>query len=1130
MITLVLALLGSPAAIAAPATVLQHDVSVTVDGGRRLTERITWVVRIDEPEACVAGLLAPAGLDGAADGGAMVLEDVFVVPPDVAAGDTFTLEMTHKGGRGSHSGWLQSAPDLPVEEASLKVSAPGWVPLTVWADPGATPDYDIRSSRRTVTMQWRDVAEGEVSRAAWSTYADWEEASAATIRSVDKRMASKNELGRDVAGDIEGLGVAGIVERAFERVALEPGPMGTWEDARSAVEVAEARSGRAVDRAMLVLSLLRIAGMKATPGMFRPSTDEAFPVTVPAPALLPRPMVVVQTDRGLIYVDPSAERAAVPARPASMLGATVWVPGQMPLALPERGIVDGAVTVSTALNLSGDGSATWSASVSSTGAATEYLRQLLAPLDEAEQREAFLRLVRQSRPDAERLEVKVSGDRRTRDDLRITLSGFDPSALEQVDYGLRGRIAPTLASALAAWLPPRVQVIEQVSVTPPSTVTILASRLAPSAFQPEALVARTYGREGPRAVVTAEVQRPYRQTSPAVDAAAASFLEAQAKEGVELLLFTPASKATLQGIAASPQLDAAEKAVLTAQLWWAEGNEKKAAKTLKKAAVQVGFEPLLEGVVYFAQPGDMRPFEAMEVVADEDQGLLIQVVEGLEVAGRLREAWLASVPLHSATDPDVRARALLLAERLQPAEAPTDDPEGAEAWRDPAELLADAAGAAGADDPRVLFRQAELALERGETAAAEAMLDKVSGLGAGGPKVDAMRALAAAKAGLPRDEVTLQIEAAVRAAPANPEVIDFAARATAEVGARDAALTYALTAARIANDRPDLWHGASERALAASDLGTAAYAARRASDLSPDDAARARWLATLGTLLVDQELAELGAGRANEALVSPWPPSLEERMGMAPEEALLGLLDVAEQEVAGDPRMLAMRAQMRIDAGQLDAGARDGMALAQAYQWKEGWALAFAATAGRQYSTVLRKELDSAAASQLLAQSVRMEYGLVTGSSDPLRDARALDDDPRAQTLLEVVANPRDAAARVEGWPEELADPGYAPPKGYRTNKALSAVPGVRAYSNADAATGIVRLGAITGLLPPPLNELYTVDPQPLERLDNGGQVVRLDGGVMPLYAAVAFDGEHEVYGLGFSEEAAKLALSDAMP
>lgn len=1124
-----------PIAHAAPATVLSHDVSVSVDGGRQLTERITWTVRIDDPEACAAGLIAPAGLDGATDGGAMVLEDVLIVPPDAATGSTYTLSATRRGDRGGHSGFLATAPDLPVETASLTVSAPGWTPLTVWADPGATSDYAISSSRRTVTMAWEGVPDDGGARAAWSTFADWNEAADATIDRITSRMTDKVTLGREVAADLEGLGVSGVVERAYGRVALVPGPAGTWSDALPALEASEAREGRAVDRAMLMLNLFEIAGMKATPGHFRPAADQAFPVSVPAPSLLPRPMVVVETEEGRVYIDPTAERAAVPDRPASMLGATVWVPGEMPFTLAEQGIDDGSVMLSTSVNLGGDGSATWSATLHSTGAATEYLRELLAPLEEREQEEAFQRLVQQARPGAQRVSVKVSGARRTRDELRITLSGFDPAALESVGYGLRGTIAPTLAPALAGWLPPRVQVQETLDIVPPGAVNILASRLAPSGFQPEALVSRRYGREGRRAVLHTEVQRPYRVTSPAIDEAAAAFLQDQATAGVELLLFTEVSSATLAGVQDSTSLSPAEKAVLTAQLWWQEGNDRKAQKTLLKAAPTVGFDALLDGVVYFAQPGDRRPFDAMTLVAAEDPEKLLRVAEGMERAGRLRDAWLASAPLTTAADPDTRTRALLLAERLQPVEAEAGDEAAQAAWRDPSQLLEEAAaaaatlpGAAPEGDARVLFRQAELALERGDTGDAEALLDQVGALGAGGARVDAMRAFAAAKAGIPRDEVVAALEAAVRAAPSDADVVDFAARATAEVGAREEALTYALTAARIANDRPDLWDAAAHAALRASDLGAAAYAARRASDLDPGDAARARYLLTLATLLVDRDLAEEASARNGMSLPLPWPPSLSDRMALAPEEALLGLLDVADAEVGADPRMLAMRAQMRIDAGQLDAGARDGIALAERYQWKEGWALAFAATAGRQYSTELQKALDDAAGSQLLARTVRMEFALITGRGDALRDARALPEEPRAKALLDAVAKPADALAAIEGWPADVPDPSRTTPKGYRASTALSSAPGVRGWSHPDAAQGILRVGAITGLLPPPLHGLYTVDPQPLERLETG-QVVRLDGGTMPVYAAVAFDGTEEVYGLGFSVRAAKQALADAL-
>jgi hypothetical protein len=137
----------------------------------------------------------------------------------------------------------------------------------------------------------------------------------------------------------------------------------------------------------------------------------------------------------------------VPDRPASLLGATVWVPGQLPFALPDLGVVDGRVSVETTVTVAGDGSATWSSSVGATGAAIEYLRQLLAPLDDAGRGEAIGRLALQGRPDIERLNVATSGVKQVEQALRITVSGFDAKALTAVDYGLRGTIAGLVAPA-----------------------------------------------------------------------------------------------------------------------------------------------------------------------------------------------------------------------------------------------------------------------------------------------------------------------------------------------------------------------------------------------------------------------------------------------------------------------------------------------------------------------------------------------------------------------------------------------------------------------------------------------------------------------------------------------------------
>lgn len=1111
---------------AAPATIVEHRVDVSIDSRRQLTETVQVTVRVDDPAACAAGVFVPPGLDGASSGGALVLEDLLVVPPDAVVGSVYTLKASRRGPRGSHSGVVRAAPDLPVEQATLTVSAPSYLPLTVWADPGATPTYAFSRRSRNVTMQW---GEGSSPRAAWSTYPDWAAASKEVEDAVVGKLATKSALGRDVATDLEGLGVSGITERAFDRVALEGGPPGTWADARGALEVSKSRSGTAAERGVLLLSLLEIAGFEAKPALFRPAdAGEGFPATVPAPALLTRPMVVVETSKGQVLVDPAADRASVPDRPASLLGATVWIPGQLPFALPDLGVVDGRVTILTDVTIAGDGSATWHASVGSTGAATEYLRELLAPLDEAGRSDAVGRLVGLGRPGMDRLQVKTSGVGGTDQPLKITVSGFDQQAMKVVDYGLIGTIAPTMAAGLAEWLPPNVQVTESMSIAPPPALTILGSSTDPSAFQPEALVSRHYRREGPRALLEVEVQRPYRDATPAQDSAARAFLGEQAPKGVEMLLFTAPSKATVNGLMASTMLTDAEKVILTAQLWWSAGNDKKAAKALKKGVARVGFASVLEGVSKRAQPGDLRPWSAMLELAGEEDTLRMAVASQMAKKGLFREAWLASAPLQKSTDASVSLSALLLAERIQGPKPGADDGEATGLWREPDALLADASAVAPTD-ARVLFRQAQRALEAGETTKAETILDGIQKSGEGSGAAAALGALAAAQSGIPRDEVVARIDEAVLMAPTDPEVIALAGLATAAVGAHHEALAFALTAARIAGDDPLMWDAAADRALAASDLGTAVYSARRASDLDATSVPRAKRLSALAQLLVDKEAYEVGLKRSGAQAEGAWPPTLDHRMRDAPPEALLGLLDVAEDEVAAEPRLLAMRAQMRIDMGRLDEGARDGLYLADRYAWPEGWALAYAGTAGRQYSSVLQDRLNDAANSQATAQATRMEVGLITGASDPLRDARELGDDLRATALRDAVADPKAAAAGVEGWPADLPTPSSSPPKGYRVNRALGASAGVVAYSNADAGLAVMRLGGITGLLPAPLHQLYSMNPQPLERLDGGGQVVRLDGGVIPLYAAIAFDGAEEVYGLGFSAEAAKRALRDAL-
>ncbi|MEQ1506449.1 MAG: hypothetical protein ABMB14_29750, partial [Myxococcota bacterium] len=279
-----------------PATVLDHRVVATIDAAQQLTETVTWTVRIDDPAACSAGLVAPPGLDGANDDGARVLDDLLVIPPSTPVGATFTLEQTHAATGAAQSGVFQSAPDLPTRHASLVVEVPSTTPLTVWADPSSTPRYDTRRARR-VEASWSDVAPGAVAEAAWSTWRSWADAGA-IVASVDRKLADKGVLGRTVAGDLEGLGLGGIVDRVLTTVAIDPGPPGEWATARSAAAIADSGHGTAAERGVLLLAMLEIAGIEAEPVYFRSSrAPGTFPITVPAPRLLPHPAVAIRPSR-----------------------------------------------------------------------------------------------------------------------------------------------------------------------------------------------------------------------------------------------------------------------------------------------------------------------------------------------------------------------------------------------------------------------------------------------------------------------------------------------------------------------------------------------------------------------------------------------------------------------------------------------------------------------------------------------------------------------------------------------------------------------------------------------------------------------------------------------------------------
>ena len=233
-----------------------------------------------------------------------------------------------------------------------------------------------------------------------------------------------------------------------------------------------------------------------------------FPLAVPAPALLGQPIVVVHRDRGDLFIDPAIDTVQVPDVPAAMVGGIVWTPGALPRELTSTRTSDGRVTVNGTLQVSPDGSATWTADVTASGTASERLRDLLRPLEEGSRVEALRKVVAAGRPDLSRFTAKVVGVDLTRRDVRLTLAGKDEALLVPVGSGLAGRVPALLAPALAAWLPPNLTVTETLAIQFPGDLQILATALPDSVYDESALVVRSTTRQGRRLSLTTEAERP----------------------------------------------------------------------------------------------------------------------------------------------------------------------------------------------------------------------------------------------------------------------------------------------------------------------------------------------------------------------------------------------------------------------------------------------------------------------------------------------------------------------------------------------------------------------------------------------------------------------------------------------
>lgn len=1090
----------------APATVLDHRLDVRVDYGQRLTSTQTWTVRIDDPDACVAGLLAPPGMDGAMDGGALIVQDLLIVPQGTEPGDTFTLVATRRAGRDRHSGIFQSAPELPIEHVEVSVGAQGSQPLTVWADPSGDPVWSSRRGRSAV-VTWDDVPAGETAHLVWSTWDDWLDAGQDLERTVSRLQATKAELGRDLAGDLGSTNLSEIVRRTLQGVALDPAARGGFEQARPAAVVAQAGSGTAAERAVVLISMLRAAGYEARPARGRRASEAGdLPIVVPSPQMLDVPLVQVRDHGGkVLWIDPGSDAVATPAIPSVLVGATVWAPGELPSRPVSPGVADGTVVLTTTAKVTPEGDVAWSTDISADGTGLQAIRELLNPLDEAGQQAALERLVKQSRPDLERFNVAASGTIDPFKRFSLGVSGYDEGVFSPFGAGMRGTFRPVLAPAMAAWLPPNVRVLEIVDLSPPGAFSVAAHDRPGPAYDPSAQVDRIARRNGNRLRFDVNAIRPYTRTSPTLESQAASSLGEAATVGIETLLFPPTNRAVVASLG-SVELSDARLAALQALLWYRADDDKQARKTLKKASKKVDPADLVAALAGWVPPGDERPWRALHDLA-LDPADRVRIVEALEHTEPALALELAR-PLTQAADPVLATRALLVAMRTAPAQ----DLRNGLAGR-----LKDVPDAALVQEARL--RVAAFDIDQGQDAA-----KATSELAPDSP-LARMVLLAVPARTLPREALLAQVDQLRSEAPSDAEVSARGAVLLQKAGLNGPALHAALDAARLGYDRPALWLLAADAASRAGNLHLALESARRASDLEPTAAEAARAYHHLAVLARDAEAEEVARGRAPGLERPTWPPSLDDLMGIAAQHELLAALQFHDADVTDSPVHLALRAQLRADAGLRDDAARDSIDLERLHGDQQGRALAFAATVGRVFGSGLLSLLDDV--SDPTARLVRLDYRLITTSGDARADARLLREEPRGQAVLQALGAPDKAAASTKGWPADLQDVRLPAPRGYRTNPVLSAAKGVSAWSHVDRQLAVVVVNAETDVLPPPLTTLFTPSRPPLSVTD-GVEVFRLRDGYVPLFAARRMADGRTVYGLGFTPEAARRALSDA--
>ncbi|MFT7518033.1 MAG: tetratricopeptide (TPR) repeat protein [Kiritimatiellia bacterium] len=1108
-----------------PVLVQSHQAFVSITG-RQVSGTQTWKISLADPSRA-DGVNAPPGFDDASDKGARISGGKLRLPDGMTKGTvlTFKAKINPRQSPFAPSGSFQTAPGLPTARAELVVRGVN-APVSLWTDNSGVPTYRPGPTTE-VRVVWTDVEPDHPAEAIWSTEAGWLAAGEALNRQVDKLITTN--VGRVLGHDVDTLTPARAAERVFAQIKLIPGPDQGWlaRPARHAIH--EGRGTRA-ERGAVLISVLRAAGYDAKAGLYRPaSLPGNAPATLAAPSLLPRAIVAVPIDDDIIWIDPGAPNATVPALPADLTGAVAWLPGDLPRRIEASGEAEGQVNITGQATLNQDGSTQFTVNITASGVAQEFLRDRLGKLIDADRATALKPFISAGRPNLKQLTLSANGLGNVRKPIRITLHGQTSEGARALASGLSAsKMPPLLAPALAGWLPPRVIVHEELAVLAPPGMKLFSVVQAPRTTHPNAVISRTLRRESDRTVLITQVERPYRHSVASRREQARATLKAAARHGPELLHLGYATTATIRRVR-SIERAPADRVAIEAMLWWRMGKYRKARKLISHYIAPVGVAELDRALNRYGAAYELRR-DLVNLAATDEQ--LLATIHILVEQGRTEEAWARADAISHSRIVKVQVESRIWMHDLQPDEPPdpATDPERAARWRSPMELLDEAQQAAqraGEPNPTVLSRKAEIYLTRGRLDEAKILLQQAKEL-TDDPLVAIMLAEAGARSGDPLDGVRVNLQEAVSRASSDPDVLTTVSNAYASFGETQEAFDRALAAARLGDNDASRWALVVERAMDAGQLSAALHAAHTASGLALTDKDASSTLTRVATLAGDQQLANLGWNRGGEPLDVSWPPDIATLIGLVPEKHLLALLRHHDGQVLRNPALLSLRAQLEVVRGDRSRAARDGTLLYTRHDMPLGAVVAFAAGLGKVWQANPTSLLDRIAHKEVAARSARLEHRAIMGGSIA-NDLRSMKDDPRAKIWNQTVRAPSVVAVRDPDW-----KPGPPPratgPSGFKTNPVLSSIKGVQAWSNSVASLAVVRFNSASSQLPPPLSLLYSVRNPPLMTLDHGGHVVALEGGSFPIYAAIQRHGDQHILGLGYSPEAAARALASMPP